>query len=241
MMPTSLDTTHSRPYAHLTDEEVLLRYLLVWSMKQNIPTFKKSLEPAGKEQHVTVAESLLTIMDKLSGKSKALDQLMGTLFKRTAMRVFFGGETLEETMSRCDQLLSRGTGVIVDYAAPENENITSADHYSRAVPDTYRKTIDACANLRAKYPDKNVAVAVKISTLAHYEELKTLNHELLNPTERGADYDTRYRALEERFEAIARHAQDQGIRAYVDAELTEINHLSVSSVTQPPTKTFPWS
>src|SRR5579872_5520249 len=164
MIYNPLSITNPPPYTHLTDEEVLLRYLLVWSMKEKIPGAGKQPAPDGQKDGITVAEGFLNVMDMMAG-NKVLDRLMGKLFKRTAMRVFFGGETLEETMARCDQLLSRNTGVIVDYAAPENGHITDPDHYTRRIPDTYRKTIDGCAELRRKHPDKNVAVAVKISTL----------------------------------------------------------------------------
>lgn len=225
--PLSITPTdpEPRPYKHLTDEEVLLRYLLIWTMKQSVPGTKKPRGQEGEVQPLTVAEIFISVIDKCSGKSRVLDKLLSTLFKRTAMRVFFGGETTGETMARCEQLLSRGIGVIVDYTAPENGHVIDTNHYSGFVPSMYIHTIDGCATLRKHHPDQNIAVAIKVSTLADYEELKNLNRELLNPQHREADYDARYKALWERFEPIVSHAQKEHVRAYVDAELTEINPL----------------
>lgn len=212
------------PYAEISNQELLLRCFLTWTMICQVPFVKR--RSGIKASPVMLAEVLLAIIEKLGNlRFKPIRNLMSILFKRTAMRVFFGGETLSEAMQRCKQLLRKGIGVIVDYSAPENVSSLTPEHFSKVVPATYRETIDKCAEIQVKFPNQTVAVAIKPSTLEAYDKLISLCHELKNPKDRRADFRTRYNDLSNRFQGIVKHAQIKHVRVYVDAELTEINPL----------------
>jgi hypothetical protein len=146
-------------------------------------------------------------MKKLKGRNALLDKAMSLALKRTAMRIFFGGETLEETMKRCDQLLSGGMGIIVDYAPPEESSKADMDpnivksYYAR-IADMYKQTIEGCEKLHGKYPEGSVAIAIKISTIADYDTLKRLSAELTQ--KKVIDKDPRYADLYIQFRRISK-------------------------------------
>jgi hypothetical protein len=199
-------SSEQHPLASLSEQELILRYFLFSSM------------------NFGMANRAVAVMEKVKEKFPRTEKLFSYAFRKTAGKVFFGGETLEEAKDKCGSLLQHGTGVIIDYAAPENGHGLPEKHYTEEVPARLRDTIKACAKLKDEFPRSTASLAIKISTLADYDFLKSVSGKLKQHAPLGEDREA-YEALRGRFEKLVKDANAANIKPFIDAEKTEINAL----------------
>jgi hypothetical protein len=195
-----------RPLAFLTTEELLWRYAVFASMNAGAANPMVSAMESAKKA--------LPFTAKLSNKA----------FHKTAGRVFFGGETLDQAKDRCASLMQRGHGVIIDYMAPENSTGLPESHYAVDVPNHLREVIAACGELKS-HSKQTVSLAIKVSTLADSRFLESVSAKLEKHAALSEEESAKYDALRNRFNELINKANAARIKPFIDAEESKINPL----------------
>lgn len=133
------------------------------------------------------------------------------LIRKTIFKQFVGGETLEETKPVCKMLAQYNVQVILDYGVEGKEGEENFDHAA----DEFIRVIDYAAS-QPMIP----FISVKVTGLARFELLKTLNEA---PRLRSGIHDNEaeideWERVKDRMYRICEDAADKGIGVLIDAE-----------------------
>src|SRR6476660_8532280 len=133
------------------------------------------------------------------------------MIRKTIFKQFVGGETLDETKRVCKILAEYNVQVILDYGVEGKEGEENFDHAA----DEFIRVIDYAAS-QPKIP----FISIKVTGLARFELLKTLNEA---PRLRRGIHDNEaeideWERVKERMYRICEDAAEKEIGVLIDAE-----------------------
>ncbi len=160
-----------------------------------------------------------------------LKQACAFMVKNTAIRLFFGGVGIDQTQKTAEKLLDKGIGVIVDYSAPEGTKELNEETLKK-VRQEYIDALGMCKNLAEyKQNDSRVSIALKVSTMAEFKDLKELSEVITSGKTFNQDQQKIYERIREDMFSVLKKAKEGGVQVYVDAEETAVNPV-IKSLTK---------